>query len=497
MPANEETKIGHTPKTGALVAYESGALSQRGRRRVEKHLSGCETCRRELAAIQMYDESVDVIRDARLPRVDWSKMELALEREARAQIAAKARTTRRAWLVPAAGIALAAAAVLAISLWPHAPEAPVAAEDHAVRGDADGEPATPPTPERDESLGEMAMNGQITLVAGAAHVTSDGAAASAAEGGSLGRGASLRTDQGGTVHAVLASPSPAGGRIGIALASASELRVVSLDATEASLALGSGRVSVRTRSARTVVLAGEYRIEADVAWFTVDLSPSGAVQIDVSEGDVRVTGPSTDRSLLGPAQFSAPDGAAASLTTTDPVGMADGYGALPRLHVARPEIVRWQIGDVDVLGAGELAMRVGTGEISITGWDSHEREFHAMASVGPGGLDLSPSDLRPEAPRVRVGTLPTAVIQGVVSSHHASLQRCYERALRQQSDLAVHVEMQITVDMTGEVSRVRLSGDEVPAMMSSCLTRDVESWTFPAPDGGPMTFVLPNTFAPR
>jgi hypothetical protein len=479
------TTAGHSPKTGALIAYESGALSQRGRARVEKHLRGCEACRRELAAIQMYDASVDVIRDARLPEVQWSKMELALEREARVQAKAQAGANRRGWIVPAIGICLAAAAVLAMMLWPDAPETPTASHDPVPEAPApERDVPTPPVVDTTPTEVASLFGARVTLVAGAATTT---------EGASLAEGASIATEEGGAVHVVLASASDAS--VGLALGGSSSLRFASLDTSGASVELESGRVSTRTRSTRTIVLAGDYRMEADVAWFVVDLSPEGALRLDVREGDVHVTGPATDRVVTGPARFNT-SGPEARLDGDDVVGMVVDYGDLPRLHVARPGIVRWQIGDAAVTGAGELAMRVGAGDVSISAWDARGRELHTVATVGPDGLDLSPDELRPEAPRIRVGTLPTAVIRQVVSSHQSSLERCYERALRAESDLEARVEMQITVDMTGEVSAVHLGGDEIPAAMATCLSHDVEHWTFPAPDGGPMTFMLPMPFHP-
>ena len=43
----------HVPKTAALMAYESGALSPAGRARLERHLRACPLCQRELAAYKV------------------------------------------------------------------------------------------------------------------------------------------------------------------------------------------------------------------------------------------------------------------------------------------------------------------------------------------------------------------------------------------------------------------------------------------------------------
>ncbi|MFW6067713.1 MAG: zf-HC2 domain-containing protein, partial [Myxococcota bacterium] len=69
---------GHAPKTAALLALHEGRLSNAGRRRVERHLSECPRCLRELAAIRTYGEVVEEARSAPPAALDWTRIEQAV-----------------------------------------------------------------------------------------------------------------------------------------------------------------------------------------------------------------------------------------------------------------------------------------------------------------------------------------------------------------------------------------------------------------------------------
>ncbi len=472
----------HSPKTAALMAYESGALSKQGRARVEQHLRGCVACQRELATIQAYEATVDVIRDDRGPDLDWSKMERALEREAQVQ----AKRHRRGWMVPAFGVALAAAAALALAL-PAGPSPTTVAD--AGPGSTyviDRHPAdvAPPAPSTVVAHEDAYAHAVITLVAGASEVRIGDAVRAASMGAALASGALIATSATGSLHARLEEGAA------IALDPGTELRLGG--SGDAAIALDRGRVSVR--SARTVILAGQFRIEAEVASFFVDFDePTGALTVDVREGDVHITGPSVDQRLTGPARFPAD---AAAIEAAAPVGATESYDAEPSLRVSHTDIVRWEIGDVGVVGSDQIAMRVGQGPLTVSAWDARGRLFRASVDVGAEGLDLSPDDLRPEAPRFHAGTLAREEITPVVHQHSAALQRCYEHQLRVTPELAVHVTARISVEMTGSVADdgVTFVGDEMPAAMSECMSNQIETWIFPAPHGGPVTVGLPFNF---
>lgn len=478
----------HAPKTAALMAYESGALSKAGRARVERHLAACPACQRELAAIQTYEATVDAIRDDRGPELDWSKMELALEREAQLQ----AKKHRRGWLLPAAGVILAAAAAFLLVV--HGDDgASTQLASTTTPHVVDRAPSHLPLPTTVAQSPAYAA-AVITVVAGASEIHSGDSVARASSGSRLAQDDVLRTSETSSLHARLAEG------FGIVVEPSTELRLASLDGGDGDsvpeLALAQGRLGARVHETRTVFLAGEYRIEAEVASFVIDFDAErNALTVDVREGEVHVTGPGVDARLTGPARFPAD---AAALETAEPVGTFTAYDTQPSVHVARPEIVRWEIGDLAVRGSAEISMRIGQGPTTISGWDARGRLYRASVTVGADGLDLTPDDLRPEAPRIHAGVLDRDEIVPVVREHQAAVQRCYEHQLRTTPTLAaVHVRARISIEMTGSVDTVAYEGDELPPSMAQCMSNQIGTWIFPAPHGGPVTISVPFGFEPR
>jgi ferric-dicitrate binding protein FerR (iron transport regulator) len=474
----------HSPKTAALMAYESGALSSVGRARVERHLAGCTVCQRELAVIQTYEATVDRIRDAKAPDLDWSRMELALEREARTQ----AKKHQRGWVMPAIGVMLAAAAAVALVIAPGTNHStPLGVAAHHVDSSPPTSIAIAPEPSALEA--DVYGGARITLVASESTVRdASGQALPLHLGDVVSDGTTIATTT-GSVHARLADG------LAVALEPSTTLRLATHDgAPELTLAQGRVFADVHRRSevheARTIILAGAYRIEVEVASFVFDLDANGALRIDVHSGEVHVSGEGTDETLTAPARFPAD---AAVLDATTPVGSTDGYDAMPTLHVARPGIVRWQIGDLALSGAGELAMRVGTGPMTITGWDAHDRIYRTSVIMTAEGLDLAPDELTPEAPRIHAGTLSREEITPVIRQHQAELTRCFERQLR-TSTLEARVTASISLDMTGTVQSVDFGGDPIPAEMARCMSDRIGAWIFPPPHGGPFTFSVPFNF---
>jgi hypothetical protein len=471
------------------MAYESGALSPKGRARVDRHLRDCAVCQRELVTIQAYEATVDAIRDDRGPELDWSKMELTLEREAQLQ----AKKHRRGWMLPAVGVVLAAAAAVLLALPSGGPATTAIAT--APTYVVDRHPADAIPPSAVVVHAPMYASAVVTLVAGTSEIHTGEAVASAGTGMPLAAGDVIATGENGSLHARLAPG------LVVALEPRTELRLMSFDDggdEVPELALERGRLATHVHQARTVFLAGEYRIEAEVASFVIDFDAERrALTVDVREGDVHIVGPSLDTHVTGPARFPTD---AAVLDAATPVGGVEGYDALPTVHVSRTGLQRWELGDVAVRGQDDIAMRVGRGPLTISGWDAHGRLFRASVTVGADGLDLSPDDLQPEAPRVRQGVLANEDIVPVVHQHQRDLQRCYEHELRATPTLPeVHLVARVAVEMTGSVADdgVTFSGDALPETMARCMSQNIETWIFPAPTGGPVTVSIPFGFAPR
>ncbi len=57
----------HSPKWRALSAYHAGVLGSAGRRRIEQHLAGCESCAEGLARVRAYDALTKAVRTQPVP----------------------------------------------------------------------------------------------------------------------------------------------------------------------------------------------------------------------------------------------------------------------------------------------------------------------------------------------------------------------------------------------------------------------------------------------
>src|SRR5687767_9118458 len=71
----------HEPKIAALMALEEDLLSRRGRARIERHLAGCETCRRARGSMRVYSATKADVQVMK-PAIDWSRIEASLAKEA-------------------------------------------------------------------------------------------------------------------------------------------------------------------------------------------------------------------------------------------------------------------------------------------------------------------------------------------------------------------------------------------------------------------------------
>src|SRR5690606_29359211 len=108
--------VTHRPKTAALLAYADGALSDAGRARLERHLARCEVCRRELAAMKLYERMAEDARETPAPEGDYARMELTRARAA-PRVSQEIRIGRRR-RPRAASARVAASAAGAPALWP-------------------------------------------------------------------------------------------------------------------------------------------------------------------------------------------------------------------------------------------------------------------------------------------------------------------------------------------------------------------------------------------
>ena len=453
-------------KTAALIAYAEGLLSERGRARVERHLAGCEACARELAAIRLYDKLAAEARAHEPAEPDYAKMELILGREAK-RVAGEIRAGRRTRALALGGLALAAAALLAVYVWPRA-TAPLAR--HA-----------PP---------------EVTLAAGTVERIAGGARERVDVGARLGERDRLEVGADGTAHVRLSEGTGL-----VADASTSSVLARARE-EEVRLLLDHGRVSSQvaplSSGSRYLVLCAGYEVEVRGTRFAV-FTLDGGLGVDLTEGVVEVRAPDGSTiELRAPASWRSSGAETAAIEPAAPRAVGAGADEWPVLRLSHADVVRWSVDGTAVGVAGPLAMRVEPGERRVEGWDARGRLYSALVPVGTQDVALPEGELEAEAPRLRPGFLPPEEIQRVVRGSSVSLRQCYERSLRQGPDVEGTLSLRITVGLVGDVQRVQVVGApaESTAQLQACVVQIAEHWSFPPP-GGPVTFQLPVRFSQR
>jgi outer membrane biosynthesis protein TonB len=96
------------------------------------------------------------------------------------------------------------------------------------------------------------------------------------------------------------------------------------------------------------------------------------------------------------------------------------------------------------------------------------------------------------------GTLsPTkarAVIQGAASKQ---VQTCYERGLKANNLLQGSMEVELTIDIGGNVRAVSIGGNIDDRQVHSCVRRVARTWKFPPPTGGCVRINVPFQLTPK
>jgi hypothetical protein len=482
--------VSHAPKTAALEALASDLLSDEGRRRIEAHLRGCEVCRRELAAIEVYRETQRQLA-AQAPRVDFGRMELALAREAKAQAAARRRRPATGWI--AAGL-LAAAAAMALVVWRGAGDAtPVGGPAPRAEVEVPSAPATPAV---------TLASGVVSMVVGRASFAAPGGEPGPAEVGARLSGGTLETGALSQAHVVLDADDAAHPVARVALGPEGRLTLGPITQArggseiETRLARGRATIDAFESDARVVVLAGAYRVEIRAARCTIDLTDDDDARVSVAAadpevGEVRVVAPDGTVHLLTGPSGTRTWSASGEPALLDALVLAPFEGAL--LQVEHPGAVRFEIAGQIVEGGPTLAMRVAPGLVAIRAFEADGRELRSEVSIGPEGLALAPDALQPLRPRIQ-GYLSPEEITPVVRQSQRALQRCYEQALRLRPDLGGGLlRARVTLDGRGAVRRVQIDDDGAPPSLEACVRQEAAQWAFPPP-GGPMSFELPLRF---
>lgn len=110
----------------------------------------------------------------------------------------------------------------------------------------------------------------------------------------------------------------------------------------------------------------------------------------------------------------------------------------------------------------------------------------------------APTPHAQEQRREATGSIPTADLKKVFRKHSGQTQKCYERALKKNPNLAGKVLLELTIGRDGSVSSVTAQGDTLQSnQVNSCLEKLAQGWSFPSPSGGPARVRKPYTFSPK
>ena len=117
----------------------------------------------------------------------------------------------------------------------------------------------------------------------------------------------------------------------------------------------------------------------------------------------------------------------------------------------------------------------------------------AAITAGLIGIGLFSNPLHAQS---NADSLTAQSAQRVVAAGYASLQGCYERALKKSPRLATAVTMKIVINKRGHVRRVaRVSGLRRGTRFERCLRRRLKQWKFPRPVDGSTVLEIPLNFS--
>jgi hypothetical protein len=86
------------------------------------------------------------------------------------------------------------------------------------------------------------------------------------------------------------------------------------------------------------------------------------------------------------------------------------------------------------------------------------------------------------------GSIDSARVQQVFSQHQVDVQRCHQRAKIDNSDVRGKLNMKIAVSPSGQVTAATIESSNLHnRALEECVAAAVQSWSFPAPTGGPVT----------
>jgi TonB family protein len=98
--------------------------------------------------------------------------------------------------------------------------------------------------------------------------------------------------------------------------------------------------------------------------------------------------------------------------------------------------------------------------------------------------------------QTRGGTVDQDSLQRTLRRKRADIERCYERALAGDPELAGRILIEFTIGSDGRVSSASLRENSVGSAVGSCIEGRVRRWRFDPPEGGNATVRVPYILEP-
>ena len=106
------------------------------------------------------------------------------------------------------------------------------------------------------------------------------------------------------------------------------------------------------------------------------------------------------------------------------------------------------------------------------------------------------ASVRNRDPQTRGGTVDQEGLQRTLRRKRADIERCYERALAGDPELAGRILIEFTIGSDGRVSSASLRENTVGSAVGSCIEGRVRRWRFDPPEGGNATVRVPYILEP-
>jgi hypothetical protein len=469
----------HAPKYAALEAYHQQRLSPEGKRRMERHLQTCETCRDALRAVESYEALRHEARAEELPELAWERLERALDAAPAHAAPAQQPSRRSGKIIALAWPVLAVAATFMLGWFAHRE----ARTPQAV-------PSAAPAVEVKQA---RALEGWVTL----AHVDTEleraGERAPGQVGAAVVEGMILRTGPHAELQVALGDGS------GLIVEPSSELWVAELreHAVRFEVRRGSALHEVRklAESERYDVTFGPYVASVRGTRYRVAQGRDASVfvfdgRVVVSEGDQLLA------DLSAGEHWQATSNDARRPDDRRVLGLDPASRSWPSLKLPAVAAVRaWYLGEQRLPAQDALAMRVPPQHTELRFEDTQGKLHVVPVTLTAEDNELTETHIRELLAQQNEsrGYLEPAEIQSVVHGGLDAMRRCYERSLRVNPAIAGKLKLAIRVAPDGHVSRVQVSSEAgaLPIELEQCLELEARAWRFPRPRGGFVSFELP------